>query len=299
MIKTVHTIIRFELAFRSILYLESVLTSPLEDPPQEETPPFPPCRAATGRTPPFPSRAKTSSKSISYSHRNGSDTPVDTSQQSILLLTHLARCTFPEWASSSLTPGIAFRTLQLERAPRSWVARNQYGRYWLRREIWLGVQHLRSTLDPPNVGRLLPQGPGIYCNTWVTWNPVNDHLYRRNTPSNQPSVHPTLTKTSAEPPYQTSFKLYYYTTSTIIVLEEWAGRRKSGRVQIWFGNPAAKVFEEEAILIGTTYFTRSYVCLFCSILLPLDPPQNNSPPHQNNSPKNLAQIICFMSAADI
>ena len=107
MIKTVHTIIRFELAFRSILYLESVLTSPLEDPPQEETPPFPPYRAATGRTPPFPSRAKTSSKSISYSHRNGSDTPVDTSQQSILLLTHLARCTFlneppPAWLLVSL-----------------------------------------------------------------------------------------------------------------------------------------------------------------------------------------------------
>ena len=42
-------------------------------------------------------------------------------------------------------------------------------------------------------------------------------------------------------------------------------------IQIWFGNPAAKVFEEEANLIGTTYFTRSYVRLFCSILLPPNP----------------------------
>ena len=112
--------------------------------------------------------AQTLPANISHSPRNGSNTPVDISQQSILSTTHLIKAMYlPDWASSNLTPGIAFRTLQLERAPRLWFARNQYGtvcRYGLRREV-LGVQHLRSTLDPPNVGRLLPRGPGIYCNT--------------------------------------------------------------------------------------------------------------------------------------
>ena len=214
MIKTVHTIIRFELAFRSILYLESVLTSPLEDPPQEETPPFPPCRAATGRTPPFPSRAKTSSKSISYSHRNGSDTPVDTSQQSILLLTHLARCTFPEWASSSLTPGIAFRTLQLERAPRSWVARNQYGRYWLRREIWLGVQHLHSThLTPQMLADACPRGPESIATlglpeTQLMTTFTGATLQATNLPSIQPWPKPVPNPHSTSHPALYSFSPY-------------------------------------------------------------------------------------------
>ena len=42
------------------------------------------------------------------------------------------------------------------------------------------------------------------------------------------------------------------------------GRRKSGRVQIWFGKPAKKFFKEEADLNATTYFTISYVCLFAA-----------------------------------
>ena len=117
------------------------------------------------------------------------------SQQSILLTTHLI-----QWAYQNEPPPIwlllsLFGLFNWGGRLDFWFARNQYGtvcRYGLRREV-LGVQHLRSTLDPPNVGRLLPRGPGIYCNTWVTRNPGNDHLYQHNTPNNQPSIHPTLT----------------------------------------------------------------------------------------------------------
>ena len=108
-------------------------------------------------------------------HRNGSNTPANTRQQSILLLTHLTQGALnlqsaTRLSSSNQTPGTAFRTLLLEREPKVWFARNQYGtvcRYRLPVRFW-GSSTSTPTLDHPNVGRLLPRGPGIYCNTWVT-----------------------------------------------------------------------------------------------------------------------------------